>query len=241
MPMQVDDLLFYAACGVILGGRIVETGLSGASRPDCAITELKGPDLAELNAKIPPAASSGNMTVTPTRSKTHSISNLAGAERSNGDSAACPCELRSLRLRLRFWGARVRGASLAGGEVVLSAEAPNCRYAITKSAHGWSSVSVSWACSFFRSRSLRLIRGFPSNVMLRSAPVTVRHLLAHTSGIPSSGGKYVRYEVGGKTLSVPQQVHPALRILVGAGRGLRHMVRKALSEGTVVAVRPAGT
>ena len=37
----------------------VETGLSGASRPDCVITELKGPDLAELNAKIPPAASSG--------------------------------------------------------------------------------------------------------------------------------------------------------------------------------------
>ncbi len=44
---------------------------------------------------------------------------------------------------------------------------------------------------------------------LRSAPVTVRHLLSHTSGIPSSGSIYEKYAVGGKTISVPRQVHPA--------------------------------
>ena len=44
---------------------------------------------------------------------------------------------------------------------------------------------------------------------LHSAPVTVRHLLAHTSGIPSSGSRYIKYTIGSKTLSVPEQVHPA--------------------------------
>ena len=39
----------------------------------------------------------------------------------------------------------------------------------------------------------------------------------------------------------PQQVRPALGILVAAGRGLRHMARKGLTEGTVVAVRSART
>lgn len=44
---------------------------------------------------------------------------------------------------------------------------------------------------------------------LHSQPVTVRHLLAHTSGIPSFGSRNVIYDIRGKKLSVPEQVHPA--------------------------------
>jgi CubicO group peptidase (beta-lactamase class C family) len=43
---------------------------------------------------------------------------------------------------------------------------------------------------------------------LKSAPVTLRHLLAHTSGI-SSYGKSVTYTINGKRVSVPVQVNPA--------------------------------
>ncbi|MBP7735511.1 MAG: beta-lactamase family protein [Spirochaetes bacterium] len=44
---------------------------------------------------------------------------------------------------------------------------------------------------------------------LHSQPVSVRHLLAHTSGVPSFSGKHVLYEIKGKKLAVPEQVHPA--------------------------------
>ncbi|MBN2160417.1 MAG: beta-lactamase family protein [Spirochaetes bacterium] len=44
---------------------------------------------------------------------------------------------------------------------------------------------------------------------LRSSPVTVRHLLAHTSGIPSYGCDYRAYVLNGRTLALPRQVHPA--------------------------------
>ncbi len=44
---------------------------------------------------------------------------------------------------------------------------------------------------------------------LRSAPVTIRHLLAHTSGMPSFGSGSTRHDVNGRVLSLPRQVHPA--------------------------------
>lgn len=44
---------------------------------------------------------------------------------------------------------------------------------------------------------------------LKSAPVTIRHLLAHTSGIPSFGSRHRVYEIHGKRISVPEQIHPA--------------------------------
>ncbi len=44
---------------------------------------------------------------------------------------------------------------------------------------------------------------------LHSRPVTVRHLLAHTSGIPSFSGRHVLYDINGRKISVPEQVHPA--------------------------------
>ncbi len=44
---------------------------------------------------------------------------------------------------------------------------------------------------------------------LDSRPVTVRHLLAHTSGIPSFAGRHAVYDINGKKISVPEQVHPA--------------------------------
>jgi CubicO group peptidase (beta-lactamase class C family) len=44
---------------------------------------------------------------------------------------------------------------------------------------------------------------------LRSDPVTIRHLLAHTSGIPCRGSRHVVYDINGKKLPVPVQVHPA--------------------------------
>lgn len=43
---------------------------------------------------------------------------------------------------------------------------------------------------------------------LNSSPVTLRQLLAHTSGIPSFG-KWISYNINGKAVSVPEQVHPA--------------------------------
>lgn len=44
---------------------------------------------------------------------------------------------------------------------------------------------------------------------LHSDPVTIRHLLAHTSGIPSFGSRHVVYDINGKKQSVPVQVYPA--------------------------------
>ena len=44
---------------------------------------------------------------------------------------------------------------------------------------------------------------------LHSDPVTIRHLLAHTSGIPCFGGRYAVYDINGKKQAVPVQVHPA--------------------------------
>jgi CubicO group peptidase (beta-lactamase class C family) len=44
---------------------------------------------------------------------------------------------------------------------------------------------------------------------LRSDPVTIRHLLAHTSGIPCNGSRHVVYDINGKKQAVPVQVHPA--------------------------------
>lgn len=43
---------------------------------------------------------------------------------------------------------------------------------------------------------------------LRSAPVTIRHLLNHTSGIPSSGKSKV-YKIEKKQIGIPLQVNPA--------------------------------
>lgn len=43
---------------------------------------------------------------------------------------------------------------------------------------------------------------------LNSAPVTIKHLLSHTSGMPSFGSRYKTYEVHGKIISLPEQVHP---------------------------------
>ncbi|HPN13095.1 MAG TPA: serine hydrolase domain-containing protein [Spirochaetota bacterium] len=44
---------------------------------------------------------------------------------------------------------------------------------------------------------------------LHSVPVTVRHLLAHTSGIPSYGSSHRVFSFGNRSVSVPAQVHPA--------------------------------
>lgn len=44
---------------------------------------------------------------------------------------------------------------------------------------------------------------------LHSAPVTVGHLLAHTSGIPCKGSSHDVYDINGKKQPVPVQVYPA--------------------------------
>ncbi|OHD66791.1 MAG: hypothetical protein A2176_09960 [Spirochaetes bacterium RBG_13_51_14] len=44
---------------------------------------------------------------------------------------------------------------------------------------------------------------------LHSNPVTIHHLLSHTSGIPSCGSRHRIYNIDGRRLSVPEQVHPA--------------------------------
>ncbi len=44
---------------------------------------------------------------------------------------------------------------------------------------------------------------------LESAQVTIRNLMAHTSGMPSVGGKYIVYRISGRELRLPEQVIPA--------------------------------
>ena len=50
---------------------------------------------------------------------------------------------------------------------------------------------------------------FIERAELQSVPVTVRHLLAHTSGIPSSGSNHRVFRYGERSVSAPAQVHPA--------------------------------
>ena len=44
---------------------------------------------------------------------------------------------------------------------------------------------------------------------LKSEPVTIRHLLAHTSGMPSYGREYKSYKVNDASIQLPRQVYPA--------------------------------
>lgn len=44
---------------------------------------------------------------------------------------------------------------------------------------------------------------------LGSEPVTVRHLLAHTSGLPTFGKNYRTYTFQGQSVSIPEQTNPA--------------------------------
>ncbi|MBN1497322.1 MAG: beta-lactamase family protein [Spirochaetes bacterium] len=75
---------------------------------------------------------------------------------------------------------------------------------------------------------------------LNSAPVTVMHLLAHTSGIPSYGRRYVRYDAGGRSLSVPEQVHPAGYCYSYSNEGyelMMHVIEAASGKPYAVCMR----